>query len=66
LPDGNGGGVNASRSILRAWTAELKAAGKAYQGPDCEADLRFAAEAARRAVITMRDDIRAAAGHGKS
>jgi orotidine-5'-phosphate decarboxylase len=61
LRDGNGGVVNASRSILRAWTAELKASGKSHEGPDCEADLPFAAEAARRAVITMRDAIRAAA-----
>ncbi|MDR0732244.1 MAG: orotidine-5'-phosphate decarboxylase [Treponema sp.] len=60
LQDGNGGVVNASRSILRAWTAELKAAGRAYEGPDCEADMNFAAEAARRAAIAMRDDIRAA------
>jgi orotidine-5'-phosphate decarboxylase len=61
LRDGNGGVVNASRSILRAWTAELKAAGKDCEGPGCEADKRFAAEAARRAVITMRDGIRKAA-----
>ncbi|MDR2135367.1 MAG: orotidine-5'-phosphate decarboxylase [Treponema sp.] len=60
LRDGNGGVVNASRSILRAWTAELKAAGGACEGPGCEADNRFAAEAARRAAITMRDAIRAA------
>ena len=48
LRDGNGGVVNASRSILRAW-----------QGTDgaAEADNGFAAEAARKAVINMRDDI---------
>jgi orotidine-5'-phosphate decarboxylase len=62
LREGSGGVVNASRSILRAWTAELKAAGKASEGPLCEADNRFAAEAARRAVIEMRDALRAAAG----
>jgi orotidine-5'-phosphate decarboxylase len=62
LRDRNGGVVNASRSILRAWAAELKAAGKAWEGPECEADNRFAAEAARRAVIAMRDAIRNAAG----
>jgi orotidine-5'-phosphate decarboxylase len=62
LREGNGGVVNASRSILRAWTAELKAAGKACEGPLCEADNRFAAEAARRAVIQMRDALRGAVG----
>ena len=61
LRDGNGGVVNASRSILRAWAAELKAAGKACEGPRCEADNGFAAEAARRAALEMRDAIRKAA-----
>jgi orotidine-5'-phosphate decarboxylase len=61
LREGNGGVVNASRSILRAWTAELRAAGKACEGPLCEADNHFAAEAARRAVIEMRDAVRKAA-----
>ncbi|MDR0670306.1 MAG: orotidine-5'-phosphate decarboxylase [Treponema sp.] len=61
LRDGNGGVVNASRSILRAWTVELKAAGRTHEGPDCEADNHFAAEAARRAAIAMRDAIQAAA-----
>jgi orotidine-5'-phosphate decarboxylase len=61
LRDGNGGVVNASRSILRAWAAELKAGGAAHEGPGCEADNRFAAEAARRAAINMRDAIRKAA-----
>ncbi|MDR2177963.1 MAG: orotidine-5'-phosphate decarboxylase [Treponema sp.] len=60
LRDGNGGVVNASRSILRAWTAELTAAGETCEGPDCRADNRFAAKAARRAVIAMRDAIRSA------
>ncbi|MDR2745888.1 MAG: orotidine-5'-phosphate decarboxylase [Treponema sp.] len=66
LRDGNGGVVNASRSILRAWTAELKAAGKVYEGPQCQADNRFAAEAARRAVVEMRDAIRKAASTPRS
>ncbi|GHV37829.1 orotidine 5'-phosphate decarboxylase [Spirochaetia bacterium] len=61
LQNGNGGVVNASRSILKAWTAELKAAGKSAEGADCEAGNRFAAEAARRATIEMRDAIRSAA-----
>jgi orotidine-5'-phosphate decarboxylase len=61
LRDGNGGVVNASRSILRAWTAELKAAGKAHEGPGCGADRIFAAEAAQRAAVEMRDAIRKAA-----
>jgi orotidine-5'-phosphate decarboxylase len=62
LRDGNGGVVNASRSILKAWTAELKAAGRAVEGPGCEADNAFAAAAARRAAVEMRDAIRKAAG----
>jgi orotidine-5'-phosphate decarboxylase len=65
LRNGNGGVVNASRSILRAWTAELRAAGAVSDGPDCDADKRFAAEAARRALIAMRDAIqRASSGEG--
>lgn len=47
LIDGNGGVVNASRSLLLAWK----------KAPDGEA--RFA-EAARDAVVRMRDDIAAA------
>jgi orotidine-5'-phosphate decarboxylase len=48
LRDGNGGVVNASRSIITAWRNE----------PGNEkADNSFAAEAARRSVIKMRDDI---------
>jgi len=48
LKDGNGGVVNASRSIITAWRKE----------PDSEnADNLFAAEKARNAVILMRDDI---------
>ena len=66
LRDGNGGVVNASRSILRAWAAELKAAGKAREGPLCRADTPFAAEAARRAALEMRDAIRKAASTSRS
>jgi orotidine-5'-phosphate decarboxylase len=55
LREGNGGVVNASRSLLKAWTG--KAAGDAAQ-----ADNAFAAEAAREAAMAMRDAIRAAAG----
>ncbi|MDR0600308.1 MAG: orotidine-5'-phosphate decarboxylase [Treponema sp.] len=54
LKEGNGGVVNASRSILRAWTAKAGEAGE-------EADNAFAGEAAREAVIAMGDSIRAAA-----
>jgi orotidine-5'-phosphate decarboxylase len=57
LREGNGGVVNASRSILRAWMEEVKAGGGG--GPGGEADNRFAAEAARRATVAMRDAIRA-------
>jgi orotidine-5'-phosphate decarboxylase len=57
LREGNGGVVNASRSILRAWSAELKA-GAVDPGA---VDLDYAAAAARRAVIQMRDALRAAA-----
>jgi len=48
LRNGNGGVVNASRSIITAWK-ELADSNKA--------DNLFAAEAARRAVIKMRDEI---------
>jgi orotidine-5'-phosphate decarboxylase len=54
LKEGNGGVVNASRSILRAWAAGGTA--------PADADNRFAAEAARKAALEMRDAIRAAAG----
>ncbi|GMO60215.1 MAG: hypothetical protein Ta2G_20240 [Termitinemataceae bacterium] len=50
--DGNGGVVNASRSILKAWQS----------GPSSEAapitSIKAAAEAAAEAAIKMRDDIR--------
>lgn len=48
LRGGNGGVVNASRSILRAWQG--RAAGQ-------DATLTQVAESARMAVTTMRDDI---------
>ena len=47
LREGNGGVVNASRSILKAW--QSKANGLA--------DNDFAAQAARKAAIDMRDAI---------
>jgi orotidine 5''-phosphate decarboxylase, subfamily 2 len=53
LREGNGGVVNASRSILKAW--QNLPGGK-------EADNSIAAQAARAAVIEMRDSIRKAAG----
>jgi len=56
LREGNGGVVNASRSILKAWSAELKDSG----GDESTAANSFAAEAARRAALAMRDAIRAA------
>jgi orotidine-5'-phosphate decarboxylase len=52
LRNGNGGVVNASRSIIRAWASDKNHA--------AEADNAFAAEAARQAAIIMRDSIRAA------
>jgi orotidine-5'-phosphate decarboxylase len=56
LREGNGGVVNASRSILKAWETELKKTG----GDGSVVTNSFAAEAARRAAIEMRDAIRAA------
>jgi orotidine-5'-phosphate decarboxylase len=55
LRAGNGGVVNASRSILNAWSTALP--------PETASgvDLRFAAEAARNAAAAMRDAIREAA-----
>jgi orotidine-5'-phosphate decarboxylase len=79
LREGNGGVVNASRSILRAWAAESgrgeTGGGPASGGgvpedraPAAEADNCFAAQAARKAAVEMRDSIRAAlrgqAGNG--
>jgi orotidine-5'-phosphate decarboxylase len=53
LRGGNGGVVNASRSIITAWQGE--------DGAE-KADNSFAALAARRAAIKMRDDILNALG----
>jgi orotidine-5'-phosphate decarboxylase len=50
LQNGNGGVVNASRSIITAWKTENIQ----------NAKMRDAAEAARRAAVKMRDDIREA------
>jgi orotidine-5'-phosphate decarboxylase len=54
LREGNGGVVNASRSILKAWQGPRGTGGK-------EADNAIASQAARAAAIEMRDDIRKAA-----
>jgi len=54
LREANGGVVNASRSILKAWTAA--------DLPAREVTYSVAAAAARTATITMRDALRAAAG----
>ena len=56
LREGNGGVVNASRSILRAWNAEIAKTGT----DESEITNVFAAEAARRATMEMRDAIKAA------
>ena len=56
LREGNGGVVNASRSLLKAWATEIKASG----GDEKTVTNVFAAEAARRAAVEMRDAIRAA------
>jgi len=58
LRGGNGGVVNASRSIIGAWAAKAKALGL----DEGAASVEFAAEAAREAATEMRDAIRAAAG----
>jgi orotidine-5'-phosphate decarboxylase len=55
LREGNGGVVNASRSILKAWSS-----GGASANAAANADNRYAAEAARNAAVIMRDAIRAA------
>ena len=59
LREGNGGVVNASRSILKAWNTEVKNSG----GDESEVTITFAAEAARRAALEMRDAIRNAAAN---
>jgi orotidine-5'-phosphate decarboxylase len=60
LRDGNGGVVNASRSILKAWTAASPETASAGAASPETLDLPFAVEAARQAVLSMRDAIRAA------
>ncbi|MCL1955074.1 MAG: orotidine 5'-phosphate decarboxylase, partial [Brevinematales bacterium] len=52
LQNGNGGVVNASRSIIAAWQKEK---------PENTSNI-FAAEAARRAAIKMRNEILGAIG----
>ena len=60
LRKGNGGVVNASRSILKAWQSR-----GAADGVDlAAADNKFAAQVARQAAIEMRDAIRKAAVKG--
>jgi orotidine-5'-phosphate decarboxylase len=54
LVNGNGAVVNASRSILRAWVGAARDRGIEDAGNV------FAAEAARKAAVEMRDAIRAA------
>jgi orotidine-5'-phosphate decarboxylase len=54
LREGNGGVVNASRSILKAWQSSHEKSGR-------EADNAFAAQEARAAAIEMRDNILKAA-----
>ena len=56
LREGNGGVVNASRSILKAWQSEAAS----MNLNSAEADNAFAAQAARQAAIKMRDAIRKA------
>ncbi|GAB1483611.1 orotidine-5'-phosphate decarboxylase [Treponema sp.] len=58
LKEGNGGVVNASRSILKAWSAPSPD-GKLAQAGD-QPSFADAALAAREASITMRDELRAA------
>jgi orotidine-5'-phosphate decarboxylase len=56
LREGNGGVVNASRSILKAWSAEVRNSG----ADESTVTNTFAAEASRRAALAMRDAIWAA------
>jgi orotidine-5'-phosphate decarboxylase len=58
LRDGNGGVVNASRSILRAWTALDK-------DPQ-DITLDDAAQAARQAALAMRDALHPLGGPGRA
>jgi len=54
LRDGNGGVVNASRSIITAWQTEVNK----EQLTGNKIDNLFAAQAARNAAIKMRDEIK--------
>jgi orotidine-5'-phosphate decarboxylase len=56
LREGNGGVVNASRSILKAWANEIQKSGN----DESVVTNLNAAEAARNAALTMRDAILAA------
>ncbi|MCL2382000.1 MAG: orotidine-5'-phosphate decarboxylase [Treponema sp.] len=56
LREGNGGVVNASRSILKAWQSKAAADGV----NPAATDNAFAANAARQAAVEMRDAIRKA------
>ena len=63
LKDGNGGVVNASRSILKAWQTRATAGAASGKAAAADAELDaadndFAANAARQAAIEMRDAIR--------
>ena len=53
LRDGNGGVINASRSILTAWSGQLASEGK----PLLEANLDFAASSARNAALAMQKSL---------
>ena len=55
LREGNGGVVNSSRAILKAWQSTAWQSGNAEA--DAEADNAVVADAARQAVIEMRDAI---------
>jgi len=57
LREGNGGVVNASRSIITAWQKENN---------NEKADNAFAASAARKAAVKMRDEILLAVNGGKN
>ena len=59
LREGNGGVVNASRSILKAWNTESAKSGN----DENTVMMDFAAEAAGRAAQNMRDALRRAAGN---
>jgi len=58
LTEGNGGVVNASRSILKAWQNSAAAKGVDSAG----VDNNFVSASSRQAAVEMRDAIRRAAG----